>query len=100
MATRGHPWFIGTGIGFDINRILVYERGEQDAVEAAEEKWPERMGTKVPKRSEESGDFFAKGHEWRSKEIRICQIAERVEKGHPLIGGDAKLTTGEVIRYK
>jgi hypothetical protein len=102
----GRPWFIGVGMGFDIGRILVYASNEGDAEEIAEEKWPERMGTKIARKDEEEaeesgrGTFFSKGHMWFSSEdIRIFTVAARVEKGVSMIGGDAKLTTGEVIRY-
>lgn len=49
----GDPWFIGVGAGFDVNRVLVYARDEGDALEVAEEKWPEIMGSKVTKKDEE-----------------------------------------------
>ena len=93
-------------MGFDVGRLLIYARSEGDAEEIAEEKWPERIGTKIARKdegeAEESGrsTFMSKGHMWYSAEdIRIFTVAERVEKGTPAGGGEAKLTTGEVIRY-
>jgi hypothetical protein len=105
-AYDGRPWFIGVGMGFDIGRNLVYAFTAGDAEAIAEEKWPERMGTKIARKDEEEaeesgrGTFFSKGHMWYSAEdIRIFTVAQRVEKGTPEVGGEAKLTTGEVIRY-
>ncbi len=101
----GKPWFIGTGIGYDINRLVVFARTEGDAEEIAEEKWPDRMGDRVSRRDEEevedSGQstFFAKNSMWTYKESRIFTVAKRIEKGRPLGGSDAALRSGEVIRY-
>lgn len=101
----GLPWFIGTGIGFDINRLLVYTDNKGDAEEIAEEKWPDRMGDKLSRKEEEEAEdngeatFFAKGRMWSYKETRIFQVAKFVEKGTPMGGGDARLVTGEMIRY-
>ena len=103
----GDPWFIGVGAGFDVNRVLVYARDEGDALEVAEEKWPEIMGSKVTKKDEEGVEaagrstFLAKGRLWLSKEdVRIFTVADRVERGASLGGGDAELTTGEKVRYR
>lgn len=98
----GRPYFIGPGIGFDINRLLVYARNESDAAEVAEEKWPDRMGTKVSKRDEDdAGDVFyhSSGRVYAPKEVRILTVASRVEKGTPELGSEAVLKSGETIRY-
>lgn len=73
------PWFIGTGCGFDINRFIVYEQNEQDALETAEEHWSDRIG--------------------RNSEVRILTVAERVAVGAPQGGSDALLADGERIHY-
>jgi hypothetical protein len=102
----GKPWFIGVGMGYDIGRLLVYAGDEGDAEEIAEEKWPDRIGSKIARKDEEEAEesgrstFFSKGHMWYTDEdIRIFTVAQRVEKGVSKGGGDAQLTTGEMIRY-
>jgi len=100
----GRPWFIGTGIGFDINRLLVYARNESDAEEIAEEKWPDLVGDRVDRRNEaeaeESGQstFFSKGRMYTYKESRIFTAASHVEKG-VADGSEAILKSGKTIRY-
>jgi hypothetical protein len=75
----GTAWFIGVGTGFDILRLLVHDAdNEQDALEAAEEEWPDRV-------SEDS-------------EIRFLVRPERVAKG-TADNGDAVLEDGEKVRY-
>ena len=102
----GKPWFIAPGIGYDVNRLLVYAGNEGDASEIAEEKWPDRMGDRVARRDEEQvessgqGTFFARGSMWVYKEVRIFTVASRVEKGTVETGGEATLKNGEKIRYK
>jgi len=101
----GHPWFIGTGIGFDINRILVYARNESDAMEISEEKWPDLVGSRVNRRDESKveesgqGTFFSKGRMYTYKESRIFTVASKVERGTPLPGSEAELKSGQTIRY-
>ena len=75
----GKPYFLGVGQGFDILRILVYSTSANDALEVAEEKLPKHV------------------HE--DSEIRIQQQAMRVEKGVSLGGGDARLVSGQDVRY-
>ena len=102
----GKPWFIAPGIGYDVNRLLVYAGNEGDALEIAEEKWPDRMGDRVARRDEEQvessgqGTFFARGSMWVYKEVRIFTVASRVEKGTVETGDEATLKNGEKIRYK
>ena len=102
----GQPWFIAPGMGFDVGRLLVYADSADYAMEIAEEKWPERVGDRIPRKEEEEaeasgrGTFFSKGHMWySSEEIRILTVAQRVAKGVPDVGSEATLTTGEKIRY-
>jgi hypothetical protein len=103
----GSPWFIAPGMGFDVGRLLVYASDPTSAEEIAEEKWPDRMGSKIARKDEEEAEesgrstFFSKGYMWYSDEdIRIFQVAQRVEKGVSKGAGQAQLTTGEVIDYK
>ncbi len=102
----GEPWFIGSGAGFDVNRFLVYANNEGDAEEIVEERWPDRWGDRIPKKeeaeAEESGlgTFFSRGRVWYTPEdVRIFVVATRVVKGTPVGASEAKLSTGEVIRY-
>ena len=109
--SHGKPWFIGVGAGFDVLRLLVYAGNETDAVEIAEEKWPERMGKELTdeeaEEAEEEGRslFYAKVGAgvvaFEEREVRILNVAKRVEEGRPdKYGQSAKLTSGEVIEYK
>jgi len=100
----GSPWFIGTGVGFDINRLLVYARNENDAAEIAEEKWPDRMGDRVLRKDEaeveENGEatFYSKNKMFTYKETRILTIASHIERATAQ-GGEAVLKNGKTIRY-
>ena len=75
----GDPYFLGKGEGFDIFRVLVYAYDDSDALESAERQYPRRI-------KEDS-------------EIRILCKPDHVSKGMTLGGGDARLITGENIRY-
>lgn len=37
----GSPWLVAPGLGFDVHRLVVYADSEQDALEIAEETWPD-----------------------------------------------------------
>jgi len=101
----GDPWFLGVEAGFDVRRVLVYADNGGDALEIAEERYPEIMGKKVPEADEDEveasgrGTFFGKGRLWVQKDVRIFGVAERVETGEVLPGGDARLKNGETVRY-
>ena len=107
----GEPWFIGVGAGFDILRLVVYAGSESDAIEIAEEEWPDSMGTELTDEEAEEAEsegrslFYAEVGAgmapFEEREIRILSVAKRVEEGNPdKYGRDAKLTSGEVIEYK
>ncbi len=106
----GDPWLIGMGQGYDMSRILVYADNEGDAVEIAEENFPEFMGSEATEEElEEAEDegrsvFYAKDKAWiEDEDMRMLQKAKRVEKGiiADKYGHKAQLKTWppEVIEY-
>jgi hypothetical protein len=84
-SSDGEPWFIGPGLGYDIQRLVVFADGESSAYEIAQETWPDSMFgeiisraklDKLPEREQEGYEYIQSGSKegrWGmpSEDIRI-----------------------------
>lgn len=104
----GRAYFIGPGIGYDINRLVVFARDESDAIEIAEETWPWLMFDEVSAKEAEQderaqplkrhGDYFHEGWGVPAEDIRIFGRA-RLERARLIGNREARLRDGTVVEY-
>ena len=110
----GKPWVIEVGMGYSSYYYLVWADNESDAIEIAEEEWPNEMFDEVdesdvgPLDSDgypEDQDLHphpSKRNHWvRSSENLHLSRAKRVAQGRivPGHGNQAHLKTGEIVEY-
>jgi len=110
----GHPYLIGPGIGYDVQRIVVFAYDMSSAVEIAEEELPHLMLDEVDEEDvdEDDQDMFPiepfknkRGQVWfksgwarHSQDIRIFEKV-KLERARVVGYREAMLKSGKIVRY-